>query len=1475
MADDYIEPPAAEDPSLIARLAGYAWDEISAFVDGGTSEALDAGYTSEEIDQFLGRGDAERAQARTQGDWSERVAGDEQLVTGLRGVSHDKPLSWSEALDAERVAGYARKDTPGATGDYVEAPPAGAVQMDEYARGSYANAFLRGEVRSPLEWAERYVGAAWNALGDVDPAAMVRSAGQIAASLPTPEDLTDAAIATLRQQGVTDPDTGEVRYTRAKIADTWAETGEPLMSLYERANADPGFAAELTTPPAPEPQGPIEKVLTTALELPLYAINELWPRATSGAVDTLGGAAQFAEKIVESNPLGGPFLHEVYNAYNAASKTLPIGEAHEGMVDEIVKERAAHAKAEGADEDWIRWGGQVAVTAPLFTTLGLQGAWAVIAAGASGGAIAGAFHPSTAEDYWTKKAEDIGVGAASGAALGAGLVGLGKVISKMAPAAADMLRRVIGKTSEPEVLVIDPSDAAVPAIRTKASEALAVPKPAEPPLPKAAVEGVSPEPVSPLDFTPEAKPAEKMQSISRAWQEARLGERADVLEDLRLRNEGIIPDEFDHDFFTRLAAKQDAATVALAEGMDGARGFLRYIADLGRQIVTDESGALNVLAVKNTFTTQAGRDARAQFVATRNFSQDLLRSGMGTSEQLIRHFGSKFDQRVPTGNTTWWGGQQTTNLHKLVAPHMAEWEAEIAKGPAGNAARTMIGNLIEYVEGRSLGTAMRHDSPLTPVADAIRGINQEVARLMRDAEARGLHTMTSYYEDYFRHLWKDPVKADKVFQVSRGGSGASFNERTIPTTMDGIARGLEPKFLNPIEMTMYDVAEKVRYIKTLEMIDAGKNKLSPVMGTPMVYFAHAAKNPGDRQLIGPGTVKRVPVAGMGELKAFAADGFATPWNNTMEAGFFSRQATGDLFQKLLYVKNLNTQTQLVNWLYHAWSISGELLAGGFSNALQEMAGAARFAFKGQFGPALRELGLAGYDTAAATLKVPKLVENYIRGNAAIKGFADLSTDPAIKALTEVNFRFGKRQEIYRFGSAPTLMESLRRGSLWNEYREAFTKLLGDPKTETVQYRAAAVPLRRMWGFAGHEVGRVMNTVSAPLFDYVIPAYKAGVALERMRTFLRQNPNATPEVVNFRARQIANNTDDRLGEMNLDNVFWPRAVKQAAQVSMISPGWVYGEIRFAMAAAGVNIERKAFEWNPIAMSNFIGFAMAHSLHNSIAQYLYTGEMPRDWKDVVIGPRTGGVTASGAAERALMPGKVKEIFDWGKIIATSMQDVWKAPGAIAHYFMGKGIGVVQMLRGIVSGEDAIGHKIAQTAGGYPAFLLKNMMPIFTNSMADRKVGTGMAMWQTLLGFRPVPTFAADPEKFYKGLEAVDLMHAREEYRRALRENAQLETPRDLPELPPDTSAKGHQIRQSGVRVLRGESAGGGQQGGRERAGGSPGVTVLRGGGESVGGTTVLRSPSSRAPRASRAGQPAYTPWRNRRRASRRSRTVRYGW
>lgn len=137
------------------------------------------------------------------------------------------------------------------------------------------------------------------------------------------------------------------------------------------------------------------------------------------------------------------------------------------------------------------------------------------------------------------------------------------------------------------------------------------------------------------------------------------------------------------------------------------------------------------------------------------------------------------------------------------------------------------------------------DRYLDMVAGVIKkGLDDRVEQV----RALGTGKLEEVIENYFPHMWTDPKKATNVFQEWYArrpleGSKAFLKKRSVPTVKEGIARGLEPRSKNPVEMALLKMREMDKYIMA-------QRSLADMKGEGLAKFVRASERPpeGWRQI---------------------------------------------------------------------------------------------------------------------------------------------------------------------------------------------------------------------------------------------------------------------------------------------------------------------------------------------------------------------------------------------------------------------------------------------------------------------------------------------------------------------------------------------------------------------------------------------------------------------------------------------------
>jgi hypothetical protein len=163
------------------------------------------------------------------------------------------------------------------------------------------------------------------------------------------------------------------------------------------------------------------------------------------------------------------------------------------------------------------------------------------------------------------------------------------------------------------------------------------------------------------------------------------------------------------------------------------------------------------------------------------------------------------------------------------------------------------------------------------------------------------------------------------------------------------------------------------------------------------------------------------------------------------------------------------------------------------------------------------------------------------------------------------------------------------------------------------------------GAAIRAIPAINETLMKPLFEIYIPRLKVGQFLKEYSSALEQYAGALQSGETTRA-QLASKTwdfvEDRLGEMNFDNLFWNRTFKSAMQLMFRSVTWKLGNIRaMGGAASGQSMEfiNAMREQRPPELHSnmawLIGMTATTVALATAIQYIATGKMPTNIKDYV--------------------------------------------------------------------------------------------------------------------------------------------------------------------------------------------------------------------------------------------------------------------
>lgn len=658
-------------------------------------------------------------------------------------------------------------------------------------------------------------------------------------------------------------------------------------------------------------------------------------------------------------------------------------------------------------------------------------------------------------------------------------------------------------------------------------------------------------------------------------------------------------------------------------------------------------------------------------------------------------------------------------------------------------------SFIDYVEGRSGQYAGQHLSPeLQDLADTMRtGFEQRMAKL----RALPAHSQASFVEDYFPHFWKDPRQAaaaganhvQGIPQPGQGsvrggagkqGSGASLKQRSVPTIADGLAAGLEPVTDHPLEATMRYVTSMDHFIASEAVLQTAKDQGYIKYIKPKVM---GASGHPDSFKVPEGWVAlegRGATNGAG-AKAYAPEGFATVYNNFISQGFHGiGEEYGNAYDAARHVTNSITGLELSVSGYHFLTMAKAALDNSLANAIRHLRGGKPIEAAKQ----LIKTPLAPFSYAWSGKQVKDVYLGLSPGTRELQ--------QTVESLTRAGGRAKGKSPDYEFSS---------RGSYWTALKRGALKLQWT--ADRAEARGANIRSFGEARFAAKQIGRIMDTVAAPLFESYTPSVKNGAFRENLATWLQHNPNATQAEIDHAARQLWDTIDDRFGEMVQDNMFMNKFGKQLGMLLLRSWSWAVGQDARMLGGATRDFARAPFKavtgtgpndtrWTQ-KMDMAIAMPLVYGTASAIYQYLKTGESPRDLQDLKA-PRTGGVDAStGQPERLIIPGPEKDVFGFTEHPLT------EALGK-----MGTG---PRQLGQLAMNEDYRGDPIYPEGGQDtpPAileiakYLGSDLFPIMVKQLYQgRKTGSKLNVVESALGVHPAPRYLTDPEGYEKMMESI---------------------------------------------------------------------------------------------------------------------------
>lgn len=459
----------------------------------------------------------------------------------------------------------------------------------------------------------------------------------------------------------------------------------------------------------------------------------------------------------------------------------------------------------------------------------------------------------------------------------------------------------------------------------------------------------------------------------------------------------------------------------------------------------------------------------------------------------------------------------------------------------------------------------------------------------------------AWKEDHFRILWKViPGKQvakgfEGLFRKPFQGTKGFMLQATLPDVSTGIAMGGVPVSYNPQVLFELAYADAKKYTTAQGMAESFKK-----MG--LMQFVKFRKPAPDDFVRLDDAMARVhfPVPqGMVNAGEWWIDkGAGRLLNNFLSRDYIREAAAG---RGLLWLKNNMTAAELSLSMFHATFESLESMSSAVGMGLRKIYNVGllqakpRAALSG-IGDILAA-GAAPFQTSRLGGKAIKYMANS-QALAKATGWDDiLIKHPEAKELLDDLFTGGGKlamHEDYKINSIRTMREN------WN---------------------------------AQNYIGAVLRAVPAvnelamkPLFEVYIPRLKVGLFLKEFPLALEER-SADLAAGKVTREQLARKTwdfvEDRLGEMNFDNLFWNRTMKTALQLMFRSVTWKLGNLRASLGAVPEQAtevvsaarQRRVPRLEP-KMAWLLGQSVVTAALSTVIMKAATGKYPEEPKDLVF-------------------------------------------------------------------------------------------------------------------------------------------------------------------------------------------------------------------------------------------------------------------
>jgi hypothetical protein len=490
----------------------------------------------------------------------------------------------------------------------------------------------------------------------------------------------------------------------------------------------------------------------------------------------------------------------------------------------------------------------------------------------------------------------------------------------------------------------------------------------------------------------------------------------------------------------------------------------------------------------------------------------------------------------------------------------------------------------------------------------------------------GTGKFENYIENYFPHLWSNVGKMRSF--VSRlnanapfEGTGTFLKPRYYDTVLEGVQAGLEPLTYNPTKMALLRLHEMDKYLMAHEVLQSLERR-------GIAQFVEYGK---EHQVADGYTVlndkifrsfKQLEdgtkvVAG----RYYAPKDAALPINNHLAPGLRGSV----VYDIIRSYNNAVNQATLSLSAFHATETA-------FNAAVSDMALAVQNTLRGDIKsailPGLRAVSLGGSVADYYTMGKRITGKGLFQKTSILGEYANPGTDNALIQITNELERAGVRvgqDAYYRNNSLDLLGKSYKQ----------FSAATGLGKVS---------PVLKM---AHSAVGAILQKVSGPIMDTLVPNVKMGAAYRMAQDVMRRMPDAHPDVLRNEISKAVDSVDNRFGQVIYDNYFMSKVAKDLGMIGFRSLGWNMGTFKelgggtFDLGKAGLQkatgrqaalTQRAAYTLALPIMAAYVG---------ALVNYAYTGKAPETMTDYWY-PQDGTVGIDGKPNRIYLKTYMHDVF-----------------------------------------------------------------------------------------------------------------------------------------------------------------------------------------------------------------------------------------